>query len=368
MYAIMKNRRGISRIILLILLVVSGIVGAVLSYMWTVGYYVDKEFRVPQDVTTITITNVTFPLRNSTYFDVTILNPSFSKTGANITGIAMIVTEDNLATIIDIPAASIEPSIPYNLGKSKVVTFRCSKNWGEFAGQTIRVAVFIQEESGATSPYKTTRVKLEIIKTEFDTTVTIEGFNLTIRNSAESSIALNITEILFDSDSIPFQNITVQNENATLPQHLQPGQNRTFICAWNLWRKGALGIVESSHTITSKTSQGYSATKTISLPPVVSFNITSVALNTSDTSGFNVTVSSLSPSPHYVNISRVTITNGTQVFENVTIIGEMPRALMPGENVTLQFLWKWEAFRDRNLKIMIYTTQGFSTYIYKTFE
>lgn len=367
MHTMLRSTKGISTLSLLILLLVSGIVGAVLSYLWTVGYYVEIGLKVPEGITTITITNVTFPLEDSNYFNVTILNPSYSKADANITSIAIVAIANDVETIYNIPPVFIEPrlSTPYPLKKGETVTFKCSRNWGEFAGQTIRVVVFLQDDSGATFPYKTSKVKLEIAKAEFDTTVTIERFNMTIRNSAESPIPLNVTEILFDFSSIPNQNITIQNGNATLPQQLQPGQNKTFICSLNLWKKGYLG---SSHTITAKSLQGYSATyKTETLPLPVALNITDVTFNASDTSRFNVTLFNLPSSPHFVNISRVTITNGTQVFDNITLIGNALQGLMPGENSTLQCSWNWKTFKGDEVKITVYTTQGFFVHKFKTF-
>ncbi|MDH5448592.1 MAG: hypothetical protein OEX01_06295 [Candidatus Bathyarchaeota archaeon] len=361
----LRHTRGISTLSLLILLLASGIVGAVLSYLWTEGYYVNIRHRIPEGITTITITNVTFPLEDSAYFDVTVLNPSYSEADANITSIAIIATTDDLETIYNIPASSIEPLIPHPLSKGDAITFKCTRNWGEFAGQTIRVAVFLQNDSGATFPYKTGKVELEIVSVDLDTTVTVERFNVTIGNAAESLIPLNITEIMFDSTSIPSQNITLKDENATLPQQFQPGQSKTFLCNWNLWREGALD--GSSHTITVKTLQGYSAIKTESLPPSVMLNITDIAFNASDTSGFNVTISNLPSSPHLVNINKVTITNGTQIFEDVKVIIVLPLGLMPGENATLQCLWDWGEFKGQEIKITVYTTQGFSIYEYKTF-
>jgi len=362
MHTGLRSTKGVSTFSLLILLLVSGIIGAVLSYLWTEGYYVTIGHKVPDDVTTLTITNVTFPLEDSTYFDVTILNPSYSKGDANITRITLVATVNDTETIYEIPTAYIQPSIPYPLTKGDTITFKCNRNWGEFAGQTIYVAIFLQEGSGPTFPIETKKVRLEIIEIELDTTVTIESFNVTIRNSAASSTPLNVTEILFDSFSISSQNITVKDENTTLPQQLQPDQSKTFICNWNLWRNAALGF---SHTITAKTLQGYSAIyKIASLPPSVSFNITNVVFNVSDTGRFNVTVFNLPSSPHFVNTSRVTVTNETQVFENVTIIGDTTRALMPGENTTLQCLWNWDAFKGHEVKITVHTTQGFYAYTY----
>jgi len=329
----LRNKKGISTLSLIILLLVSGIIGAILSYLWTVGYYVEIGLTIPEGVATIAITNVTFPIENSNYFDVTVLNPSYSYAEAKITSIALVTTTDD--------------------GES-------------------------QNDSGATFPHETSNVKLNFVKTEIDTKVTIERFNVTVRNSVDSLIPLNVAEILFDSISIPSQNITVKDENATLPQQLQPNQTKTFTCNWNMLENGVLGVVSSSHTITVKTLQGYSAVKTETLPAVVSLNISDVSFTAlPDTSGFNVTISNHPASPHFVNVSRITIKNDTQVFDNITITGvihnstttggTLPALLVPGGNLTLQCVWNWEAFKGKEVTITVYTTQGYARSIYKTF-
>jgi hypothetical protein len=364
MHPLAKDTQAIATLSLAILLLASLVVGAALSYLWTVGYYVEKGFKVPEDVTTIAVTNVTFPLDNSTYFTATVLNPSFSKGEANITGIALVAPGSDGQTIQEVPAASIEPSIPYPVGRGETATFTCNQGWGEFAGRTIRVVVFLDLESGATYPYVTRSVKLEVAGAEFQTTVTIKRFNVTLRNSAESSIPLNVTEMLFDADNIPVQNITGPHEGVPLPFQLLPGQNRTLTCFWNLWEKGALGF---DHTITFNTLQGYSAVYTTqSLPRPVALNITAVDLNASDTTRFNVTVASRFSSPHFVNVSRVTLTNGTETFRDITIADGV-QTLQPNESVVLHCLWDWTALQGQEVTVTVYTIQGFSTSTQKTF-
>jgi hypothetical protein len=360
-----KDTTAISTLSLVILLLASLVIGAVLSYLWTVGYYIDKGFKVPEDRTTIAITNVTFPVENSTYFTVTVLNPSFSKGEANVTGLALVVTLADGETLQAVPAESIEPSTPYPIMKGEVVTFKCNKAWGAFAGQTVRVVVFLHSESGATFPYSTRNVQLEVARTEFETTVTVKRFNVTLRNSAESSVPLNVTDMLFDADIIPAQNITGPNADVSLPFQLQPGQNRTLTCHWDLLERGALG---SAHTITARTVQGYSAVYvTPPLPQPVALNITEVSLNASDTARFNVTVASLPSSPHFVNISRVTITNGTETFRDIVVLNGI-QSIWPSESVVLQCLWDWAALQDQEVTITVYTTQGFHTSSQKTFS
>jgi PKD repeat protein len=369
MFGLKNSVKGISNLALLILIVIFAVIGAVLSYMWTEAYYIEAGFKVPEEVITVTISNVTFPIQNASYFNITVLAPSFSYDDAYISQIILgnISTENPNMTLV-IPNENVEPNLPYPLTKSEEVTLKCNQNWGKFAGKSIYVAVLLQEGSGATFPFQTKKVKLEIIDIEIDSSISVERFNVTIRNADYSPISLNITEVLINSTTISSQNITIFNENASLPLQLSPGESETLICNWNLWKKGALG---SSLTITVHTAQGYSAinaTETIS--EAASLNISDVVFVQPHTSYFNITVVNELSSPHFVDVDRVTIRNGTQTFKNITIMGGSTR-IYPGYNFTYKCIWSWDNFTDKEVEVTVFTTQGFyvnkSVYIPATF-
>jgi len=358
MLSLKRSTRGISKLAFLILLIVSATIGAVLSYMWTEAYYIEAGHKVPEGVVTVTITNVTFPIQNATYFNLTVLTPSFSHEDAYITRIALgkNASTSGFETIQIIPPESVEPSTPYPLARSEEVTFRCNQNWGALAGENIYVAVFLQDGSGSTFPFETGKVRLEVTEVDIDTTVTIERFNLTVRNSDESIIPLNVTEIMFDSATIPSHNITASSANATFPLQLLPGQAETLICNWNLWKKADLG---SPHTLTAKTAQGYLAVySTGIIPAAASLNITDVVFALPHTNSFNITVANQQSSPHFVDIDRITIKNGTQIYENITI-EDVSWRISPGNNLTFRCLWNWEAFKECNVEVTVHTVQGF---------
>ncbi len=357
--------KGISNLALLILLVAFAVIGAVLSYMWTEAYYIEAGFRVPEGVVTVTISNVTFPIQNASYFDLTVLTPSFSFDDAYIERIIFgrNVSSEGLDTVLIIPAEKIEPSIPYPLAIGEEVTFKCNQNWGPFAGEPVYVVVLLQDGSGATFPFQTEKVKLEIVDVEIDTTKTIERFNITIQNAGDSLIPLNITEVLFDTITIPSQNITASSSNTTLPLQLFPGEMDTLICNWNLWKEGALGF---THALTIETAQSYSAVhNTETLPKAVSLDIAETIFAHPHTDSFNITIVNQQSSLQFVDVDRITIRNGTQTFDNITLEGD-PRRILPGNNYTYQCIWSWEAFKDQEVEITVHTTQGF--YIKKTVQ
>jgi PKD repeat protein len=347
----------------------SALLGAVFSYLWTEAYYIDKGFKVPEGVITVSITNVTFPIDNSAFFDVTVLNPSYSDTDAYITDIAL-VTSNGDEEIHIIPSEDIQPPTPYLLLRGESETFTCNRAWDEFSGRNVHVVVLLQDDSGATFAHTLGYVGLRIIKTDFDPAVTVKRFNLTIENSFESLIPLNVSQVFIGSSEVPAQNITAQDENTTLPHQLFPGENKTFTLTWNLWTEDVLG---SSHDITVRTLQGYSTIyRTLILPPPISLEITDTAFIIPYTDQFNATIHSpLVAGGYSVNIDRVSVTIVPQIFNNVTISPSTELLLQPGENLTIQCLWNWETHKGQEATVTIHTSQGFyasnTTQIQETF-
>ncbi len=358
MHSLVSSIGGLSKLSLLVLLVASALFGAVLSYLWTEGYYIETGRRVPEDVITITITNVTFPIENSTFFNVTVLNPSFSKADAYITGIALITTVNGVETVDPVQPDAVVPAIPYLLSKGDAETFRCQKMWGHLAGESLNVAVFLESDSGAVFTSVTSKVVLEIVRAEFHVAATIRRFNITVRNSVDSLTPLNVSAIWFDTSEIPVQNVTIPNETTSLPYQLLPGDNQTFTLFWNLWKTGALGF---SHNITVNTLQGYSAViKTQVLPPEILLDLGDFIFAVPHTDHFNVTVENpLIPGAYSVDISRFTVTVGSSTFDNITIAPGSDLVISPGTTRTLQCLWSWEAFKGQSATLTVHTSQGF---------
>jgi len=140
---LIRDAEGVSKIFLILLLLVSFILGALLSYIWTMGYYAPLEFHLPSQAN-ITVENVTF-------FNVTILHPSYSpSTNVEIEQI-MVSTSDGL---LHAPA-STDPPLPYTLARGNSLTFKSSWNWTSYTAQTVNVIVMISDGSGATFPTQT---------------------------------------------------------------------------------------------------------------------------------------------------------------------------------------------------------------------
>lgn len=355
MHSISRNTRGISTIALMIIILASGIVGAVLSYLWTVGYYVEIGVRVPENITTVTITNMTFQVENSTYFYVTVLNPTYSKTDAEITRIALVGTALGVRTV-----NSTEPSLPYPLGKGDDVTFKCKLNWGELAGQEVEVAIFITDGSGATDSLQTEFAKLEITDLAYNTSTTIRQFNMTIKN--RSTIALDVSRVLFGTDAVPQNMIQADGQNITFPYRIPQNESRALVCNWTLWSSetntGALGTTK---TIKIETLQGYHATLLKAFSGPVLLSLSNVTFSLTNTTQFTLTNSA--QSPHGVNLSQVIVTVGSQTYTiaagNTNATGYF---LSRDSNITINCedpQLNWDTWQGQEITIRVYTTQGF---------
>jgi hypothetical protein len=351
----LRSTRGISTIYLIILLLASGVVGAVLSYLWTAGYYVELGLNVPENTTTIAITNMTFPAEDSRYFHVTLMNPTYSEGDAEITGIALVGTQAGFAVVND-----TDPSLPYPLKKGESMTFRCNVNWGDYAGEEVNVTVFIRDGSGATSSYQTEFVKLEITDFAYNSSVTIERFNVTIRNN--SGIPLDVSKVIMGVGEIPQNNISVDSQSITLPYRIPQDESRVFVCNWKLWDSETdSGVLGTTTGITAETLQGYRAVRSVVFSDPVSLALANVTFPETNTTQF--TLSNSPQSPYGVNLTQVTITVGNQTY---TVAAENTNAtgffLPKDSNVTIvckDSSFNWETWKDQTITIRVYTTQGF---------
>jgi hypothetical protein len=353
--SVLRSTRGISTIYLIILLLASGVVGAVLSYLWTAGYYVELGLNVPENTTTIVVTNMTFPVEDCRYFRVTLMNPTYSVGDAEITGIALVGAGQGFAVVND-----TDPSLPYPLKKGESMTFRCNTNWGDYAGEDVNVTVFITDGSGAARSYLTEFVKLEIAGFAYNSSVTIGQFNVTMRNN--SGIPLDVSTLTLGADEIPQNNISVDNQGVTLPYRIPQNESRVFVCNWPLWNaENDSGVLGTTTEVTAETLQGYRGARLVALLDPVSLALSNVAFPETNTTQF---ILSNSPqSPYGVNLTQVTVTVGNQTY---TVAAENTNAtgffLPKDSNVTILCKdpsFNWETWKGQTITIRVYTTQGF---------
>ncbi len=343
---LIRNAVGISKLVLILLLLVAAIVGAVLSYIWTVGYYVSLGLQLPE-APTVTITDIDFDPQDAKSFNLTLLNPSFSPFSVSIKQV-MASTEDG--DLHD--GIGTDPTLgELSIGESK--SFRCFWNWANYTDENVNIHVLVEDGSGAIFQKKTPLVELAIIEAVFNSTISVTHFNITIRNSASSVTPVNITGVTVDSE-------TVQNVTPSLPYTLNPNTSIPFTCYLNWTEYQGKKI-----SVEVETSQGYTAHRTQITPQPVVLAITDILFNITNTTRFSVTVRNNASSPTHVNVTRVTV-NVNEIIQETELNVTLPFPLHPSSEITLLCLWDWENYQGMTVTITVRTRQGFEiSYVYE---
>ena len=345
-----RNKRGASKLLITLLLLLFLAIGAILSYMWVMGWYLTLQIRVPEK-TALSIENVSFNPEDTSFLNVTVLNPSFSGSDyATITEF-WVLTEDGAAH-----KAVTYPPLPYRLPAAENKTFTLYWNWGNYSGQTINVMAFVTEGSGATFKALTPLVKL-YVKVNFDPSISVNYFNMSVHNSENSAIDVKIKDITINGVSAQSYTLTSEGKPLSLPFTLHRNETVSITCSWNWTEYQGKNV-----TIAVRTSQGYIASRIKTLPPPVILNITDVTFIKVDGAYFNVTIQNSEESPTYVNITRITITMDNGTVREITKVSPKltpPYAIYPGSSETFICVWNWHEYRGREVTITVYTLQGF---------
>jgi hypothetical protein len=349
------NKKAVSTIILIILILCSAVFGALLSYMWVMG-----NFYLEPETVDLVITNVDFPVDHADYFYVTVMNPSHSPSGTNITEIYFTVEGDN--KLYNVTNTSPE-SLPILLEKGTSKTIRCvpDENWGQFAGKTIAVHVSATNASGAEASAETKFVKLEVA-TSLNATVSCKQFNVTIRNNPQSAINLTLTNI--EVDRVPIENASLlpDDQNVTFPMNLFNGTSVSLRCLYN-WE------TITNPTIRVETSEKYYAEASTNATATILLLITNVVFNETKPDEISITVLNSEVSSTPVDISDIVLTyrNGTQdqqyhINGTLTIPQFAPYYRLGIGNTTTfnHCIWNWTNYRDQNVTITVNVKQGFT--------
>ena len=345
------NKKAVSTIILIILILCSAVFGALLSYMWVMA-----NFYLEPETVDLVITNVDFPVDHADYFYVTVMNPSHSPSGTNITEIYFTVEGDNkLYTVTN----TYPEELPIYLEKGKSKTIRCDENWGEFAGKTISVHVSATDASGAEASAETEYVGL-LLETRFNATASCKQFNITITNFLESAINLTLTEIEIDLAPIENASLLPDGQNVTFPINLFIGESVSLQCSYN-WEN------IKNPTVRVKTLEGYYAEAVANATASVLLLITDVMFNETNPDEVSITVLNSEASSTPVDISDIVLTynNGTKYHINGSYT-DPPFApyyrLNVSKTVTFNHcVWNWRNYRDQNIAITVNVKQGFTS-------
>ena len=348
-----QNVKAVSKLLLILLLLMATIVGAILSYLWVIGYYVSLERVYPEDIT-VNITDYAFDHQNTSFFNVTIQCPTSykSKEPANITQIVVSTEDGVLHDKID-----TDPPLSYKFqhkGESEI--FKCVWNWTNYTGETVKIIALVADGSGSTFEVETPLVKLGITDIRFNSTISVTHFNVTVRNYDLSVTHVNITEISVATETLKSENI-----EPSLPRRLDPDSSVTLKCSWNWTNYQNTSVTVAVHTL-----QGYMTNTTKVTPLPVTLEITKVDFNPANTTYFDVIVRNNGVSPTYLNVTRITVTMEKQTVREWTVENgtevdpHIPYTLNKNSSETFLCPWNWTEHRDKKVTITIYTLQGFT--------
>ena len=342
------NKKAVSTIILIILILCSVVFGAFLSYMWVMA-----NFYLEPETVDLVITQVDFPVDHADYFYVTVMNPSHSSSGTNITEIYFTVEGDNKLYTV---TSTYPEELPIHFEKGTSKTIRCDENWGEFAGKAIVVHVSATGGSGAAASAETKFVKLEL-ETKVNATVSCKQFNITITNNEYSALNLTLTKIYINM--MPIENVSrlPDDQNVTFPINLFKGTSVSLRCLYN-WN------TFKNPTIRVETSEGYYAEASTSAAASVLLLTTDAVFNETKTDELDITVFNSEDSSTPVDISSIDLTysDGTKYYINGSLASpSLPHTLQRNSTVTFRCAWSWRDYWDKNASITVYTRQGYTS-------
>jgi hypothetical protein len=340
---VLTDKKAVSAIVMIILIFCALVFGALISYIWAIGNYYNVTSK-------ITVENVVFPVRNATYFNVTILDPSDSTSDANVTAIRLSV--EGTSTVYNI--TTTEPAL-FTIRRGTRQTFECLQNWGSLAGETVDIEPVVANAPRVNSyPITLPNVKFSIAAT-FDPSKSVKYFNLTVEDSAQSVTNLTLSQIMLFGISLN-ENIT---PSLTPPQVLLPGISKTFGCNYN-WES----LIGENVTFTAETAEGYEADYVATKLPGALLYIDHIGFDYAHAKYFNVTVGSSSDSTSDATLSVVTLTfqNGTTIPLN-TSLSPLPafNLVSPNGSLTTTCFWPWSAHRNETVTVNVQTVEGFTS-------
>ncbi|MEM3874901.1 MAG: hypothetical protein QXU45_07205 [Candidatus Bathyarchaeia archaeon] len=350
-----SNLKAVSTLVIIILIIISAIIGGIISYAFTIAYYTNK----PQG-TTLTITNVYIDKENVNEFTISVLNPSYSPTDATIARIAISLEgETQLYNVVE-TQPPLGNGIVVPIGESKNIT--CIKikkentnvTLGEligsfdFAGKTIIVHVFSPDSAAANTKAKVPYVRLDIAE-KFDSKFSFKKFNITLTNSPQSEVDITISDMLITGvDAQANRSI----RGTVIPKNGEP-VGFMFNGSWH-------GVSKTSIIVYAE--QGYIFRKEIELKNVYAA-IQNISFNIEHRDHFNVTIFNFAESAHYANLTMIKcrLDNGTYIPEKRC---DPPIGIVPNSTVNIKFDWDWTEFRGRNITVVAYFLQDFETIPY----
>ena len=341
------------RATLALLFIACAIASSFLTYMVVSGYWYELGIQVP-GLPSIAITKVRFPLENTSYFELTVLNPSFSLSAVRLENVCVITPEDEVHVI-----KNVSPSLPRELGAGKSVKLKCMWDWGNYTGEELRITVFIEEGSGASFLARPPAVKL-VLSASFNASRPF-WFLLNVTNSPESPTTVNLTAVEVVLANGTRTGVRTEPEvSPDKPYGLEPNSTVTLNCTWN-W----LRYRNETLTIVVRTLQGYRAYLGLRTPPPVVLKITEVEfVRNGGTCYFNITVLNDPSSPAPARLCDISVVVNNTLFGpedlNVTPPLSPPVLIRPGESKTFMCNWNWTPYEGYRMNITVSSVLGYT--------
>ncbi len=340
---------NMSKLLFAAILVAVFTVGALLSYLWVVGYYVSLELNIP-DKPVVYVYDFTVSAKDPSFFNISILNPSFSPKETKILGIQVLTEDNRIHHITSTNPNILEEGYTLNPGESK--TFKCSWDWVNYTGQTVNIIVLVEDGSGGSFQVTLPLTKIIVADITFDPELG-DSFNITVTNSDLSATNVTLTEVNIIVDN----SIHKVTAKPVLPINLEPNGSINLACTWR-W----VDYQGESIKLVINTEEGYFAEKKHIVPTYAVFTIQKADFNLTDPSHFKLIVANSENSLIALKITDISITleNGT-VIKPEKITPNLPYVLNKNSTISFMCEWNWFAYRGEKIAITINTEQGYKT-------
>jgi hypothetical protein len=215
--------------------------------------------------------------------------------------------------------------------------------------------VFVTNGSGSTNFFKIPYTQLRIPTVDFNSTLGVKNFTITLTNDPQSAATLTVTQIGIDRPTQGFLNTTLHPITPALPLTLAP--NKTVTLSIKDWQTyAALG---GSHIVQAFTKEGYSAGPYNTTIPKVAFSVQHISFNETDTKHFTVTLRNNVSANTPLNVSKIQLIVGGGTPIDVTPpLNSHTNGVLGNSNKTFTVPWDWTNYRNTDVIVVVTMLQG----------
>jgi len=312
-----------------------------------VGY--EQVFETsPIATATPSISNVYFDNTDTSYFNITITNPSTSEAQATLSGVNVTLLADNttLALRTSPPVAGLIVFVAPNATQN----LKCFWNWSLYRDEQILIQAFTLQGFPVQNKTVTTPSASiwSVNNIQFDLD-DLEHFTVNVTNAPASLGDINITRVDFD-----------QYNTSMSPVVIAPANSSLVVCSFNWTSFVGLNANVTVYGVYVPTQNETTITETQSLPYV---KVTDAQFSSFPTGNpyVNVTVFESQFSPLTANITQISVTvnNVTSVLDgtlSVPTICSNGYVLSKGEQMTFVCPWNWST--GQNVTFTVQLAQG----------